>query len=207
MYSKGADEMNAVANSQDEAVSLQAVAESYRQTMDFPKPGVRFYSGHEISADARMFRRVLNEMETRCRAWMTETDTRIDYIAGFDARGFIFGSPISDRLNVGFLQPRKPRKLPPPVVSIGYDTEYGTDTLEMAEIDLSGKVVVLVDDLLATGGTARAGRQLVENLGGTVGFILVLFELPFLNGKDQLSGCHVEALFEEVDEQLVVKST
>lgn len=185
-------------------MTLQEVAELYRPTPDFPKAGVRFWSGHEITGDARAFRCVLDALEARCRGWMAETGRMLDGIAGFDARGFILGAPLADRLGTAFLQPRKPRKLPPPVVSVRYDTEYGTDTLEMARTDLAGRTVALVDDLLATGGTAAAGRRLVEGMGGEVGLLAVVIELPFLGGRERLAGCRVEALLAEVDGRLRV---
>ncbi|MEM1313383.1 MAG: adenine phosphoribosyltransferase [Pseudomonadota bacterium] len=184
------------------ATTLQAVADLYRPTLDFPKPGIRFWSGLEATGDAAAFRCVLDALETRCRAWMARTGREIDFIAGFDARGFMFGAPIADRLGAGFLQPRKPGKLPPPVISAGYETEYGSDTLEMSRRDLSGRTVVLIDDLLATGGTAEAGRRLIEELGGAVAFLLVVIELPFLDGQARLGACPVEALLREVDGRL-----
>ncbi|MEM6440540.1 MAG: adenine phosphoribosyltransferase [Pseudomonadota bacterium] len=185
------------------ALSLRETAALYRPVMDFPKPGIRFWSGHEMTASPAGLRCVLEAMEARCRAWMARTGRRIDFAAGFDARGFILGAPVADRLGAGFLQPRKPGKLPPPVRGLDYETEYGTDRLEMSETDLTGRVVVLVDDLLATGGTAEAGRRLIEGMGGEVAFLLVVVELPFLPGRARLEGCAVEALLVEEDGALV----
>ncbi|MEO0680004.1 MAG: adenine phosphoribosyltransferase [Pseudomonadota bacterium] len=183
-------------------MTLQAAADLYRPTLDFPKPGIWFWSGVEATSDPAGLRCVLDAMEARCRGWTARTGRQIDAVAGFDARGFIFGAPLADRLGAGFLQPRKPGKLPPPVISERYETEYGADALEMSEVDLTGRTVVLADDLLATGGTAEAGRRLVERLGGDVAFLLVVIELPFLPGRARLGDCPVEALLVERDGRL-----
>ena len=121
------------------AMTLAEAAALYRPALDFPPPGIRFWSGHEMTAHPRAFRCMLDAMETRCRAWSARTQRPIDHVAGFDARGFILGAPVADRLGAGFLQPRKPRKLPPPVHAVSYETEYGTDTLELSPMDLTGR--------------------------------------------------------------------
>lgn len=199
---KGGTGGGAAAGEGGAPMTLQAAADLYRPTLDFPRPGIRFWSGLEVAADPAAFRCVLDALEARCRAWTARTGRGIDFIAGFDARGFMFGAPIADRLGVGFLQPRKPGKLPPPVISTSYETEYGADRLEMSRQDLSGRTVALIDDLLATGGTADAGRRLIEELGGAVAFLLVVIELPFLDGRARLGACPVQALLREVDGRL-----
>ncbi|MCL4170461.1 UNVERIFIED_CONTAM: hypothetical protein GTU68_003228 [Idotea baltica] len=119
----------------------------------------------------------------------------VDIVAGVEARGFIFGAAIADAIGAGFVPIRKPGKLPADTVSRTYDLEYGTDTLEMhADAVSPGTRVLLVDDVLATGGTATAARELVASQGADVVGLTVLVELAGLNGRQRLDGCTVNAV-------------
>lgn len=182
--------------------NMQDVANLFVPVMDFPKEGIRFWNVSDLTSNAAAYKLTLNELEKKCRDWMKVTGRHIDYIAGFDARGFIFGGVIADRLGVGFLQIRKKGKLPGPTISESYELEYGTATLEVNVIDLDGKIVVLVDDLLATGGTAEAGFKLIKRLGGEVAMFLTVTELPNLKGRVKLQNYAVESLLVEIDGKL-----
>jgi len=183
--------------------TLQDVADLFVPVPNFPEEGILFWNVGDVTTHPVAYKLVLNELEMRCRQWEAATGKTIDYIGGFDARGFIFGGVVADRLGVGFLQIRKKGKLPPPTESISYTMEYGGEKiLEMNLINLSGKVVVLVDDLLATGGTAKAGCHLIEKMGGTVGFFLTVTELPLLQGRALLQDYEVATLLTEIEQKL-----
>lgn len=169
---------------------------------DFPIPGIRFWNVNDLTAYPGALSLVTHLFANHCRGWEHHHGKKIDYVAGFDARGFIFGGALAERLGIGFLQIRKKGKLPPPTVSISYEKEYGTDTLEMNAADLTGKVVVLIDDLLATGGTAEAGCRLVEKLGGTVAAFMAVTDLPTLGGCLRLHEYHCFTLLTEIDGKL-----
>ena len=122
-------------------------------------------------------------------------DKEVDYVVGPEARGFLLGAPVAYALGAGFVPIRKPGKLPAEVVSFEYDLEYGTDKIEMHKDSIEeGKKVVIIDDLLATGGTVEAATKLIESLGGEIVSIQFLIELEFLNGKDKLKGYDVESI-------------
>jgi adenine phosphoribosyltransferase len=128
----------------------------------------------------------------------------VDVVAGFDSRGFLFGPAVAKRLNVAFTMIRKRGKLPPPTQSVSYGLEYGTDAIEMADDGyLHGKRVLLIDDLLATGGTAAAGVELVEKLGGTVVGFTALSELPALGGRGKLMNTPVYSLLTIMDGEVM----
>jgi adenine phosphoribosyltransferase len=119
----------------------------------------------------------------------------IDTIIGIESRGFIFAAPLAYQLGVGFIPVRKPKKLPAECVSVSYELEYGTDTLEMHKDAVGdGHRVLIVDDLLATGGTARAVVDLVEGVGGKVEGLLFVVELDFLAGREKFNGYKVQSL-------------
>jgi adenine phosphoribosyltransferase len=121
----------------------------------------------------------------------------VDVVLGIEARGFIFAPALAYALGAGFVPVRKPRKLPAECARITYDLEYGTDTLEIHRDAIpKGSRVLIVDDLLATGGTARATTQLVEGLGGTVAGVAFVVELTFLGGRDKLNGYNVFSLLQ-----------
>jgi adenine phosphoribosyltransferase len=162
-----------------------------RDVPDFPKPGIVFKDLMPLVADPAYFRETIDRLEALARP------KRPDIILGAEARGFIFGGALADRLSCGFVPARKPGKLPWETVEATYELEYGMDSLQIhADAISKGTRVVVHDDLLATGGTARAKTDLVERLGGEVVGVLFVVELTFLNGRDKLSGYDVESLIQ-----------
>lgn len=160
-----------------------------REVPDFPKPGINFYDITTLLKDAEGLRRTVDLLKE-----MNES-REIDTIIGVESRGFIFGAPLAVALGTGFIPVRKPKKLPAECVSISYDLEYGTDSLEMHKDAVGeGHKVLIVDDLLATGGTARAVVDLVESVGGQVAALNFVVELDFLNGREKFAGYNVESL-------------
>lgn len=169
-------------------MTLNAVRAAIRDVPDFPKPGIVFKDITPILQQPALFRQALDWFTDRLRA------DPPDLIAGIESRGFIFGAAVADRLGVGFVPVRKKGKLPAETVEATYDLEYGTATIEMHRDAVPvGSRVVLLDDLLATGGTAAAAASLVEALGGRVVEIDFLVELAFLNGRDKLKAYPVFA--------------
>jgi adenine phosphoribosyltransferase len=160
-----------------------------RDVPDFPRPGIVFRDIMPLLAD----RAALHEAVEQLAAYAEPR--RPDVVLGAEARGFILGAALAYRLGCGFVAARKPGKLPWRTVSAEYALEYGTDSLEVQEDALSAGARVLVhDDVLATGGTARAKVDLVERLGGTVVGLAFLVELAFLDGRRQLEGYDVVSL-------------
>lgn len=162
-----------------------------RDVPDFPKPGIVFKDISPLLADPDAFAEAVELMALPFR------DGDITTVAGIDARGFIFGPSIAQRLDSGFVMLRKPGKLPGQVIGVDYDLEYGTDRLEIRaglldELDR----VLLVDDVLATGGTLAAGCELVKAAGAQVGGISVLIDLVGLNGRANLPDIPVHAQIE-----------
>jgi adenine phosphoribosyltransferase len=166
--------------------------ESFIRTVpDWPKPGVMFRDVTGLLEDARGLRMAVDLIVHRY------IDHRIDVVAGIEARGFIFGTAVAYELGVGFVPVRKAGKLPGRVVGIDYELEYGADRMEMhADAIPRGANVLLVDDLVATGGTALAAMELVRGVGGRVGEACFVINLPDLGGADRLRahGCDVFAL-------------
>ena len=162
-----------------------------RDVPDFPKPGIVFKDLMPLVADATYFRETIDRLADLARP------RQPDIILGAEARGFIFGGALADRLGCGFVPARKPGKLPWQTVEATYDLEYGTDRLQVhADAISKGTRVIVHDDVLATGGTARAKTELVERLGGEVVGLLFVVELTFLNGRDKLTGFDVESLIQ-----------
>jgi adenine phosphoribosyltransferase len=162
-----------------------------RDVRDFPKPGIVFKDITTLTKDPEGFRAAVDEMADRYR------DAAVDVVVGIEARGFIFGGAIAYRLGVGFVPARKPGKLPAETVRAEYSLEYGTDAVEMHRDAIArGQRVLIVDDLLATGGTAAAAAKLVEELGGEVVAVAFLIDLTFLHGRDRLAGYEVTSLIE-----------
>jgi adenine phosphoribosyltransferase len=154
-----------------------------RHIPDFPKPGILFYDITTLLRDREGFRTVIDSLS------MPFEGRGIDLVVGVESRGFILGGAVADRINAGFVPVRKLGKLPGKAVRVSYDLEYGTDSLEMHEdAVVKGQKVLVVDDLLATGGTARATVDLVRKLGGTMDGIAFLIELVELNGRKRLEG-------------------
>src|SRR5437870_6611535 len=163
--------------------------EMIRTVPDFPKPGIQFYDITTLLKDPYALRTTIDRL-VECI-----DDPNIDTVIGMEARGFIFAPALAYRLKAGFVPVRKPRKLPAAVESISYDLEYGQDTLEIHRDAIGeGHRVVIADDLLATGGTARAVVDLVEGLGGKVVGLVFVVELEFLPGREKLAGYDVRSL-------------
>jgi len=168
---------------------LALIRATLRDVPDFPKPGIVFKDIHPLLQDSATFRLVLELLEEQARA------LRVDRIVGIESRGFLFGAPLADRLRVGLSLVRKPKKLPFTTIRETYALEYGTDTIEMhVDAVKPGERVLIVDDLLATGGTARAAANLVTRLGGDVAGCLFVVELGFLNGRARFDGVPLHAL-------------
>jgi adenine phosphoribosyltransferase len=160
-----------------------------RDVPDFPKAGIVFKDLMPLVADAEYFRETIDLLAE----WARPREP--DVILGAEARGFIFGGALAYALGCGFVPARKPGKLPWSTVEATYELEYGTDTLEVHSDALGdGSRVIVLDDVLATGGTAKAKIDLVEQLGGTVVGALFVIELAFLHGRDRLDGYDVHAL-------------
>ncbi len=160
-----------------------------REVPDFPKPGINFYDITTLLKDKTGFGQTIDALREHYRS------TPIDVVVGIEARGYFFAPAIALALNAGFVPVRKPKKLPHRVVSVQYDLEYGTDQLEMhADAIQPGQNVVIIDDVLATGGTACAVAQLVEMSKGQVAGLGFVIELSFLNGRRKLAGRDVYSL-------------
>jgi len=160
-----------------------------RDVPDFPKKGILFRDITPVLADGPLFERVTHWIVEQYRA------VRATRVLGIESRGFIFGAPVAHRLGAGFIPARKPGKLPWRTVRVTYALEYGSDALEVhADACSPGDRVLVVDDLLATGGTSAAACALVEKLGAEVAGVAVVLELGFLQGRQKLRGRRVESL-------------
>ena len=160
---------------------MESLKELIREVPDFPKPGILFYDITTLLRDRDGFRQAVECLVEPYR------DSNLDTVVGIESRGFILGAAVADRLGLGFVPVRKAGKLPARTVSASYDLEYGTDSLEMHGDALgSGENVLVVDDLLATGGTAQATVNLVKQSGAKVFGLSFLIELVALNGRARL---------------------
>ena len=160
-----------------------------RTINDFPKPGIGFKDITTLTRDPDGFKMSIDLMSEKL------SNIDVDLILGIESRGFIFGAALADRLGIGLDLIRKKGKLPGITASETYDLEYGTDTIEIHEDTIErGAKIVLVDDLLATGGTMSASIKLVERLGGDIQCVLFLIELGFLNGRKNLESENVISL-------------
>jgi len=160
-----------------------------REVPNFPKPGILFYDITTLLKDAKAFRSVIDDLTARYRF------QHISKIVGIESRGFIIGSPLAYHLGAGFVPVRKPGKLPADIYEVKYNLEYGSNSLAIHRdaIDMDERVLI-VDDLLATGGTAAATVNLVRQLGGTIVGLVFLVELTGLKGRDKLNDCHVHSM-------------
>jgi adenine phosphoribosyltransferase len=162
-----------------------------REVPDFPKPGILFYDITTLLKDKCGFHAVIDGLKQHYH------DAHVDVVLGIEARGFIFAPALAYALNAGFVPVRKPKKLPAECVSVSYGLEYGSDTLEMHKDAIAdGHRVLIVDDLLATGGTAAAAAQMVTGVGGVVVGLGFVVELTFLNGRLKLPGQDVFSLLQ-----------
>lgn len=162
-----------------------------RDIPDFPKPGIVFKDITPLLGDARGF---ADSIELFARALAGE---RLDYVVGIESRGFIFGAALACHVGAGFIPVRKPGKLPAEVHRCEYQLEYGTDALEVHRDAFgAGARAIIIDDLLATGGSARATGELLRRLGGELVGYLFLIELTFLRGRERLTDAPVTSLIE-----------
>ena len=162
-----------------------------RHVPDFPKPGILFYDVTTLLREPEGFRAAIDQVVAPF------TDQGITLVVGIESRGFILGAAVADRIGAGFVPVRKLGKLPSVRVRATYDLEYGTDSLEMHQDAIErGQRVLIVDDLLATGGTARATVDLVKQIGGVVEGVAFLIELTGLNGRAKLSGEQIHAVLQ-----------
>jgi len=162
-----------------------------REVPNFPKPGILFYDITTLLKNGPGFHQVIDHLKGHYQG------AKVDAVIGIEARGFIFAPALAYALGAGFVPVRKPKKLPSESVSVSYQLEYGSDSLEMhKDAIVSGHRVLIVDDLLATGGTAAAVTKLVEKIGGKVAGLGFVVELTFLNGRGKLNGYDVFSLLQ-----------
>ena len=170
---------------------MKKVEDYVRTIPDFPEPGIMFRDVTSVLQNAEGLHLAIDEMMALLQ------DVEFDVIAGTESRGFIFGMPIAYNMNKPFVPCRKKGKLPCETISQEYDLEYGKATIEMHKDSIQpGQKVVLIDDLIATGGTIEAAIQLVEQLGGEVVKVVFLMELMGLNGRERLKGYEVASVIQ-----------
>jgi adenine phosphoribosyltransferase len=171
--------------------ALELLQSSLRVVPDFPKPGIQFVDITPVLQNGQLFRLLVNLIVERY------AKKQIDVVAGVDARGFIIGAAAACLLGAGFVPIRKKGKLPHVTVEQSYDLEYGSATVQLHEDAIRpGQRVLLVDDLLATGGTASAAARLVRQLGGELIEVLFFIELPALNGRAKLPGENIHSIIQ-----------
>lgn len=165
------------------------LAAKIREIPDYPRPGISFKDITPLMQDAGALRDAIDQVAKRFG------DSRIDHVVGIESRGFIFGAALAYVLQAGFIPVRKPGKLPAATHRCEYALEYGTDALEIhCDALKEGERILIIDDVLATGGTASAAVELVRKLGGDVAGLGFLIELSFLDGRSRLSGLDVHSL-------------
>lgn len=170
-------------------MTIDQIRKLIRTIPDVPSPGIMFRDITPLLADPVGFELAVAALASLC------TNFKPQKVVGVEARGFIFAAPVAVRIGAGFVPVRKPGKLPWTVVSESYTLEYGTDTLEIhADAVGEGDSVVIVDDVLATGGTAAATIRLVESLGATVAGLVFLIELPALDGRSLIEGYEINSV-------------
>jgi len=170
---------------------MQALKDRIRHVPDFPKAGILFYDVTTLLRDPQGFRLAIDALSEPYHGH------GISLVVGIESRGFILGAAVADRIGAGFIPVRKVGKLPHTTIRVSYSLEYGTDSLEMHRDAVEpGQKVLVVDDLLATGGTARATVDLVRQLGGDVYGVVFLIELVALNGRAKLEGENVRAILQ-----------
>jgi len=171
------------------AGSCEHLKKLIREVPDFPKKGILFYDITTLLKDRLGFATLIDALSEYY------LQKKVDLVLGIEARGFIFGPALAYRLNAGFVPVRKPKKLPAETAKVTYELEYGSDTLEVHKDAIQpGQRVIIVDDLLATGGTASATVQLVKSLGGEIAGLGFVIELGFLQGRQKLQAYDVFAL-------------
>ena len=172
-------------------MTMEHLKSKIRSIPDFPKAGILFYDITTLLQEPTGFRAAIDSLAAPF------VDQRIDLVVGIESRGFIFGAAVADRIGAGFSPVRKPGKLPSRTMRVSYDLEYGTDALEMHDDAVrAGQRVLIVDDLLATGGTAKATCELVRRLGGEVHALAFLIELIALDGRRKLEDERIHAILQ-----------
>ncbi len=172
-------------------MSIETITAAIRDVVDFPKEGIVYKDITPLLKDPKIFQEITDLFTEKYK------NEKVDYVIGVESRGFIFGAPIALNLGCGFIPARKKGKLPYDTIEESYDLEYGSATLELhTDAIEKGKKVVIIDDLLATGGTVNAVAKLVERLGGEIVGIDFLIGLTFLPGKEVLSKYDVNSLIE-----------
>ena len=170
-------------------MSAEDLRAKIREIPDFPKPGILFYDITTLLKDAAAYKEAIDLMIERYKG------ESIDVVVGMESRGFIFSSPMAYQLNAGLVPVRKLGKLPAETITVEYALEYGSNTLEIHRDAIqAGQKVLIVDDLLATGGTVQGTIELVERLKGDVVGLAFLVELEFLKGRDRLEGRRVTSV-------------
>src|SRR5437016_7388633 len=170
-------------------MSIDSLKQKIRHVPDFPKAGILFYDITTLLQDPVGFRTAIDGLSVPFE------NRGIEIVVGIESRGFIFGAAVADRIGAGFTPVRKPGKLPSTTVRATYDLEYGSDSLEIHDDAIrKGQRILIVDDLLATGGTARATADLVKRLGGELHGLAFLVELVALNGRQRLAGENVHSV-------------
>ena len=162
-------------------MNLEAIKEKIRQVPDFPKKGIQFLDITTGIKDPETLAKMIDYL------YSVYKDRKIDYVAGIESRGFIFGAPLAYKLGAGFIPVRKPNKLPAETIKESYELEYGTDSIEIhADAIEKGANVLVIDDLLATGGTACAACRLIKRAGGNVDSAAFIIELTPLKGAQKI---------------------
>src|SRR5437016_2510820 len=171
------------------ALDPNALKSLIREVPDFPKPGILFYDITTLLKDKKGFATLIDAL---CEQYI---EKQIDVVLGMEARGFIFAPALAYRLNAGFVPVRKPGKLPAETAKLSYDLEYGSNTLEIhKDAIVKDQRVLIVDDLLATGGTAAATARLAHDLGAQIAGLAFVVELDFLKGREKLGDYEVFSL-------------
>ncbi|MEO8509771.1 MAG: adenine phosphoribosyltransferase [Chloroflexota bacterium] len=169
--------------------SIDDLRARIREVPDFPKPGILFYDITTLLKEPEAFRAVIDQMAAQVG------DAKVDIVVGMESRGFIFSAPLAYQLHAGFVPVRKLGKLPAETIEVEYDLEYGTATLEIHKDAIEeGQRVLIVDDLLATGGTVMGTIELVRRLGGEVAGLSFMVELTALRGRDKLGEFDIHSL-------------
>ena len=168
---------------------LELVEANMREVQDFPTPGVLFRDFTPLVANAEAFSKLIKALAERYKG-------KVDAVAGLESRGFILAAPLALELGVGMVTVRKAGRLPGPVVGVDYDLEYGSARMELQPFTVEeGQRILVIDDVLATGGTAMAACQLIEQAGGIATGLCVLIELAELDGRSVLEGYQVDAVY------------
>ncbi|MFZ5470079.1 MAG: adenine phosphoribosyltransferase, partial [Myxococcota bacterium] len=171
------------------AIDCEPLKRLIREVPDFPKKGILFYDITTLLKDPKGFATLIDALAEHY------LEKKVDLVLGIEARGFIFGPALAYRLNAGFVPVRKPKKLPAETAKVSYQLEYGSDSLEIHKDAVRrGQRVIIVDDLLATGGTARAAIELAKSLGAEIAGLGFVVELDFLSGRKRLDGHDVFSL-------------